>query len=148
MGRRSFRGGSRTFDLRQLGLPFDISDPATEAAGVALPTQPPAAAIEITAEAEAHEPPRVAPSGTPALSSASRSRITFWPGFMGRRPPPPPADEQPLNTKRAAHHLGRSSRWLELVRHSENSPPWIKKGGLFEYYPSHLDWWLKQLAET
>lgn len=35
-----------------------------------------------------------------------------------------------------------------MMRHSENGPPWIKKGGLFEYYPSQLDWWLEQLAQT
>jgi len=66
---------------------------------------------------------------------------------MGRKAPAPLRDETPLNTKRAAHYLRRSSRWLELVRYKANSPPWRKVGGLFEYYESQLDWWKEQIAD-
>ena len=81
-------------------------------------------------------------------SDTGSLKAAFWLGFRGRRPPLPLVGEAPLNTKRAAHHIRRSSRWLELVRYRENSPPWRKKGGLFEYYESQLDWWQEQLADT
>ena len=91
----------------------------------------------------------------PAAPAANLTRVQkpaasprLWAGFMGRRAPRLDRDELPMNTKRAAHHIRRSSRWLELVRYRENSPPWRKKGGLFEYYESQLDWWQEQLADT
>jgi hypothetical protein len=97
----------------------------------------------------------LAPASTAASVDESRAvRVTrrgrdirFWPGFMGERAPAPAHGELPLNTKRAAHYLRRSSRWLELVRHEPNSPPWRKVGGLFEYYPTQLDWWRARIAD-
>lgn len=87
----------------------------------------------------------------PPLGAVGQTRgrdLQFWPGFMGRRAPAPRDGELPMNTKRAAHYIRRSSRWMEAVRHEENSPPWRKKGGLFEYFASQLDWWQEQLADT
>jgi len=88
-------------------------------------------------------------SGVQSLTSTrKRSRdVKFWQGFLGRRAPAPQKGELPLNTKRAAHYLRRSSRWMEAVRHEENSPPWRKIGGIFEYYESQLDWWKEQIAD-
>lgn len=88
----------------------------------------------------------VAATSSPAVKPEMLA-VRFWPGFMGRRAPAPLLDEPSLNTKRAAHYLRRSPRWLELVRHKENSPPWRKVGGLFEYYASQLDWWREQIAD-
>lgn len=89
------------------------------------------------------------PGAPTGVSGQTRGRdLQFWPGFMGRRAPAPRDGELPMNTKRAAHYIRRSSRWMEAVRHEENSPPWRKKGGLFEYFASQLDWWQEQLADT
>lgn len=95
-------------------------------------------------------PVRVAssPGAQPSTPHNRRSRdVKFWQGFLGRRAPAPQKGELPLNTKRAAHYLRRSSRWMEAVRHEENSPPWRKVGGVFEYYESQLDWWKEQIAD-
>ena len=79
----------------------------------------------------------------PARSMAPQN----YPGCLGKRPPAPLSGEQPLNTKRAAHFLGKRVKWIETVRHLENSPPWIKTGGGFEYFESQLIWWRALLSE-
>jgi len=87
--------------------------------------------------------PRSRPRRRPARSLEPQ----FYPGCLGERPPPPRSGEQPLNTKRAAHFLGKRVKWLETVRHRPNSPPWIKTGGGFEYFESQLTWWRALLSE-
>lgn len=71
----------------------------------------------------------------------------FHPGCLGKRSPAPLPGEPPLNTKRAAHLLGKRMKWLETVRHRPNSPPWIKTGGGFEYFESQLNWWRELLND-
>lgn len=90
---------------------------------------------------------RTEPATAAGQRGAPTMAVTAWPRFMGRKAPPPLLDEPPLNTKRAAHYLRRSSRWLELVRFKVNSPPWVKVGGIYEYYQSQLDWWREQIAD-
>lgn len=142
--RRSVSGARQTTTQLEFAFTSDGGNSAPPAAiDISLaPTIPTPIAIErLPDNREAIE--------TPTTTPTKRGRdLRFWPGFMGRRAPSPPAGEAPMNTKRAAHHIRRSSRWMEAVRHEQNSPPWRKKGGLFEYYASQLDWWQEQLADT
>ena len=87
--------------------------------------------------------PRPPKRRKPAQSIAPQ----HYPGCLGKRPPAPLSGEQPLNTKRAAHFLGKRVKWIETVRHQANSPPWIKTGGGFEYFESQLTWWRALLTE-
>jgi len=91
--------------------------------------------MKLTAQAIMHR--------APARSSSPQ----FHPGCLGKRPPAPESGEPPLNTKRAAHLLGKRVKWLETVRHQPNSPPWIKTGGGFDYFESQLNWWRAHLTE-
>ncbi|KAF0178329.1 MAG: hypothetical protein FD160_2351 [Caulobacteraceae bacterium] len=151
MGQRRRNDRKPTADLRQLGLPFETGtlDASDGHGAVAAPSpvpttrRPQGSPGEPAHAAHARATSRAAPSA-PTSKPTQRS----WPGFKGQRPPRPHRDEIPLNTKRAAHWIGRSARWMELVRYNEGSPPWLKKGGQYEYYPSQLDWWRDQLADS
>ena len=90
--------------------------------------------------ADADAPPRTV--AQPLRRRPTRSSAPeFYRGCLGKRPPPPTHGEIPLNTKKAAHTLGKPVKWLEAQRHRPNSPPWIKTGGGYEYFASQLAWW-------